>query len=80
MQWVGYRLTTIPSTIAHLGFEPLRKSLTSSMGEVLLSGTNVVLPHVLSIEEELFPIRYRVSSQQADVGPITLPIVQLPTR
>ena len=80
MRWTGYRLTTIPSTIAHLGVEPLRKSLAASMGEVPLTGINIALARIPSAEEEALPIRYRVSSQQRDIGPIIVPIGELPER
>jgi len=80
IQWRGYRLTTNTSTNPHVGIEPLRKVVVPAMGEILLSGINVVVSRILSIEEEQLPIRYRVSSHQVNVGPITRPMSQLASR
>ena len=77
--WRGYRLTTTPSTHLHLGIEPLRKKLVPEMGEICLTGVNIALSRVLSVEEEQLSIRYRVLADQITVAK-KVPIANLPHR
>jgi hypothetical protein len=76
----GFRLTTHPFPRPHLGIEPLRQVLVPEMQDVELNGVGIHLPRHLSQEEELLPVRYRVSARQATIGPIKVPIREVPLR
>ena len=78
--WRGHRLTTIPSTRPHLGVEPLRPVLVRDAGEILLQGLTLPLPSRIPDDHWNLPIRFRVSSRQQTVGPVTIPLAELPKR
>ncbi|MBI3697054.1 MAG: toll/interleukin-1 receptor domain-containing protein [Acidobacteria bacterium] len=80
VRWIGYRLTTQASQRPHLGISPLPATLLREMGEVLVTGLTIGLPADLSPANEALPIRYRVSARQESVGPVTIPVSQLPRR
>jgi hypothetical protein len=80
LQWVGFRLTTIPSPHPRLGIEPLRATLVTEAGEVLLKGLAVPLPQMLTSEQATFSIRYRVSARQMTIGPITISVSDIQKR
>jgi hypothetical protein len=78
VRWIGHRLTTQASHQAHLGINPLPETLLRAMGEVHVSGLRIGLPPNLSAAHEALPIRYRVSARQESVGPVAVPISQIP--
>ena len=78
IRWIGHRVTTQASQRPHLGIEPLRAVLLREMDEVLVTGLTIGLPARLSPGDMALPIRYRVSAQQDTVGPVVIPIAQLP--
>ena len=78
IRWIGQRLTTQASQQLYLGIEPLRAVLSREMGEVLVTGLTIGLSAGLPPVDMALPIRYRVSAQQETVGPVVIPIAQIP--
>jgi hypothetical protein len=76
----GYRLTTMPYTLPHLGLDPLRSSLSPAMGEVPLIPLHVAFGREPRGDENKLPIRYRVSTKEQDFGPFVVPIADVPIR
>lgn len=64
----GYKPTTIPSPLPHLGFEHLTQTLVKEAGEVLLTGIDISLSERIPEEYEKLPIYFRVSSGQKTVA------------
>jgi len=78
VRYAGIALTVHHSTQLHLGINPLRPILTPAMGECPIPGIGLHLPKTLTADEEALPIYYSVLSRQSPVGPIPIPIPDIP--
>ena len=78
-RWIGYRLT---NEFSHFfpNITPLPKVLPKGSGEVLVTALKIDLPANLSPADEALTIRYRVSAREHGVGPVVIPIGELPRR
>lgn len=78
--FVGNALTIHASNVLHLGVNPLTPFLTAQMGEYVVAGLGAHLPPNLTEEQKRLPIRYTVQSRQLCVGPVSVPIGEIPLR
>lgn len=80
VKFVGNALTIHASNFLHLGVNPLTLFLTAQMGEYIIAGLGACLPPNLTDEQMRLPIHYAVQSKQLCVGPVLVPISEIPFR
>lgn len=77
VRYIGRCLTTYPSTVLHLGINPLMPILAPG-ADYIPDGLGLTLPATLSLADEALPVRWTVFTKQGIAGPETLPIAEIP--